>query len=376
MVNRAYIKGENMKKLMIISETVGGGLRKHLLLLLHHLDLSQFSKIILIHGNRYDEIFEDDISWLKQQGIELIQIPSLVRSLSISDDVNAYRQISKIIKDERPDIVHCHSSKAGIIGRFAAKIHRVPKIFYTPHGYSFQADEFSSMKRWLFVALERLASRLATTMTFTVSKGEKQLAVSKHVDIPDKFDVIYNGLPNLSYDGGNLRSLLNIAKDAIIVGNCARISVEKNVNLFIQIAESFLKLYPQSHFVWIGDGKNLAKYQNVHPNIHFIGFRKDSDELVADFNVFLTTSLHEGLPYAPIEALRVGIPVVASDVAGNNEVVIPGMNGYMYPLNDIKEAVSAIKKALEINTKCVKKDFAERFLLDNMIQKIEKYYLD
>lgn len=365
-----------MKKLMIISETIGGGLRKHLLLLLHHMDLSQFSKIILIYGNRYDEIFEDDILWLKQKGIELIQIPSLVRSLNISDDVNAYEQISKIIKDEKPDIVHCHSSKAGIIGRLAAKIHCVPKIFYTPHGYSFQADEFSLLKRQLFTILERLASRMATTMTFTVSKGEKQLAIDKKIDYPSKFEVIYNGLPDVSFNCGKLRKLLNISDDAFIVGNCARISIEKNVDLFIKIAQKFLELHPEVHFVWVGDGKDLDEYKNIHSHIHFVGFRNDSDELVADFDVFLTTSLHEGLPYAPIEAIRAGVPVVASDVAGNNEVVISGVNGYLYPLHDIQKAVQSIERATSINKKDIKKDFEERFLLNNMIQKIEKYYLD
>lgn len=365
-----------MKKLMIISETIGGGLRKHLLLLLHHLDLSNFSEIILIHGNRYDEIFKEDIPWLKEKGIKVMNIPSLVRSLNPREDMKAYCQISKIIKEEQPDIVHCHSSKAGIIGRAAAKRRRVKKVFYTPHGYSFQADEFSPLKRRLFTFIEREASRHATTMTFTVSEGEKQLAIDKGIDRPCKFDVIYNGLPDIQIKKGKLRSFLGLNEEDMVIGNCARISVEKNVDLFVTIAKKYLKYHPDAHFVWIGDGENLDYYQKIHSHIHFIGFRCDSEELVADFDVFLTTSLHEGLPYSLIEAMRAEVPVVASDVAGNNEVVIPGVNGYLYPLDDVDEAVQSIEKALSLDKKSINQDFNRRFLLTNMIRKIESHYLN
>lgn len=360
---------------MIISETIGGGVRKHLLLLLHHLDLSNFSEVILIHGNRYDEIFKEDISQLKEKGIKVVNIPSLVRSLNPREDMKAYRQISKIIKEEHPDIVHCHSSKAGIIGRAAAKRRGVKKVFYTPHGYSFQADEFSSLKRRLFTFIEREASRHATTMTFTVSEGEKQLAIDKEIDCPCKFDVIYNGLPDIQIKKGKLRSFLGLNEEDMVIGNCARISAQKNVDLFIDIAQSYLRFHPKAHFIWIGDGENIEKYNMLHPNIHFIGFRSDSEELVTDFNVFLTTSLYEGLPYASVEALRASVPVVASDVVGNNDIVIPGVNGFLYPLNDVDSAIKAIEKTKLINKEDIKHDFEQRFSLDKMIEKIEGYYL-
>lgn len=361
-------------KIVYIAETIGGGVRKHLDLLLENLNNKY--ELVVIHGPRVDDIFKENIKKYQEQGIKVYCLSTFQRKINLKQDILTYHSVSNILKKEKPDIVHCHSSKAGIIGRLAAKIHRVPKIFYTPHGYAFQANEFSNVKRHLFALLEGITSRIATTMTFTVSKGEKKLAINKHIDCADKFEVIYNGLPNRSFNRGKLRKLLNISDRAFIVGNCARISIEKNVDLFIKIAQKFLELHPESHFVWIGDGKGLDEYKKIHPHIHFIGFRDDSDELVADFDVFLTTSLHEGLPYAPIEAIRAEIPVVASDVAGNNEVVIPGVNGYLYPLDDIQKTVQTIEESVSINKKDIKKDFAKRFLLDNMIQKIEKYYLD
>lgn len=364
-----------MRKIMIISETIGGGLRKHLMLLLHNLNLDDY-EIILVYGNRVDDAFIHEIPWLEQQGIRLVNLSCLVRSLDLKQDFAAYRQLKTLINEEQPDIVHCHSSKAGIVGRFAAKANGVKQIFYTPHGYSFQADEFSNLKKRLFCLIERSASHLATTMTFTVSNGEKELAVQERIDKPDKFEVIYNGLPKVQIPKGRLRDLLQLGTDDFIVGTCARISSEKNAPLFVKIAQSYIQQNPNAHFVWIGDGEDIESYRSIHPNIHFIGFRDDSDQLVADFNVFLTTSLHEGLPYSPIEAIRAGVPVVASDVVGNNEVVIEGLNGYLYPLNDVQRAVQAIHKAVNLDEDTIKQDFNKRFSLDNMMTKIEKYYVD
>lgn len=357
---------------MIIAETVGGGLRKHLMLLLESLDPTKY-QITFIHGPRVDQSFREQQKQLKN--IKWIEITELKRELTPSNDVRSFTKIYKYIRQIQPDIVHCHSSKAGIIGRLAAKKAGVKKIFYTPHGYSFQADEFSPLKRTLFASIERLASHLATTKTFTVSKGEKQLAIDEKIDKPEKFQVIYNGLPNVKNTNEHkLHHLLELPNDTVIYGNCARLSVEKNAPLFVSIAQESLKKYPNEHFVWIGDGENLDEYQHIHPNIHFIGYRNDADQLVDEFSGMLFTSKHEGLPYALIEALRSRIPIVATNVAGNNEVVIPNYNGYLFDSCNVSEAVELLHKVHQISKEDIFNDFENRFSIGSMMKLIEENY--
>lgn len=359
-------------KLMFISETMGGGLRKHLMLLLKALNPNKY-QIMVIYGPRVDQNFEEEKQ--KMAHVQWIEIRELGRSLNFKKDIKSFKKVCAYIKEYNPEVVHCHSSKAGIIGRFAAKLMNVPKIFYTPHGYSFQSAEFSSSKRHLFVWLERMTSMLATTKTFNVSESEKKLALSYHVDKPDKFQVIYNGLPEVPYhETGRLKQLLNLPRESIIYGNCARISEEKNVPLFIDIALHSLKKYPSDHFVWIGSGDDLEKYQNIHPNIHFIGYRKDADVLVNDFSGMLFTSKHEGLPYALLEALRAGVPIIATDVPGNNEVVIPGYNGYLFDATNVDRAVDLIHQIQDISQKNIYADFQNRFSIQCMVDMIENNY--
>lgn len=359
-------------RLMLISETVGGGLRKHIMLLLKYLDPNKYD-IIFIHGSRVDETFKEE--YQQYSHVSWIEISEFQRELNIKQDSIALKKIYQCIKRSNPDIIHCHSSKAGILGRFAARFAGVNKIFYTPHGYSFQATEFSKKKKSLFVCIEMLASRLATTKTFNVSEGEKSLALSYHLDKDTKFQVIYNGLPDSSEQRENtLHQLLKLSDDTTIYGNCARISSEKDVPLFIKIAQKDLEEYPDDHFVWIGDGDKLEEYQNIHPNIHFIGYRNDADQLVKEFSGMLFTSKHEGLPYALIEALRAGVPIIATNVPGNNEVVIPDVNGFLFDSSDISQAIFLLHHIEQISQKEIRDDFHHRFSIQSMLDQIEMNY--
>lgn len=362
------------KRIMFISETVGGGLRKHLITLLKHLS-SETYEIILIHGPRVDATFTKEKE--KCENIHFVEISEFCREMNVKKDIYTFNKIRKEIQIFHPDIVHCHSSKAGILGRLAARISGVRKIFYTPHGYSFQADEFSSLQKKIFIFAERIVSRLATTKIFTVSKGERELAIAKHIDVEEKFQIIYNGLPPMSDQHSNrLHNLLGIDSSVKLFGNCARLSDEKNVPLFIEIAKEYLRYNMNAHFVWIGDGNHLKDYQNIHPNIHFIGYRNDADILISEFDGMLFTSKHEGLPYSLIEALRSGVPIVATDVPGNNEVVIPGINGYLFSSQNVTEGAQLLNKVSSISKDYIKKDFTERFSLDTMLEAIEQNYLN
>lgn len=361
-------------KIIYIAETIGGGVRKHLSLLLDH--LSDKYEIVVIHGKRVDEVFTKEKELYQKEGIKFYQLNYFCRELNLIKDIKAGIAIRKIIKEENPEIVHCHSSKAGILGRFSAKLMGVKKIFYTPHGYAFQSQEFSIVQRRLFATLERFFSRYLTTKTFNVSNGEMYEALKRKIDKEDKFEVIYNGLPDIEYPSNErLRQLLMLPEDSIIIGNCARITSQKNPEYFIKLAKEVVKENANIHFVWIGSGKttDIEKYNSIHQNIHFMGFRDDSEFLMKDFDVFLTTSNYEGLPYSLVESIRAGVPIIATDVVGNNEVVIPEVTGFLIGMNN-ETILPLINKAMKLDRIEIRNLFLNQYQLSKMISLIVKNY--
>lgn len=372
------------RKILLISESMGGGLRKHIVQLINNLDQNKFD-LYLIHGTKnLDQIFLDEYESLSTR-CHLIPCTFFEREIIVQQDLKVYQFLLRKMKEIQPDIVHCHSSKAGVIGRLAAKKNRIEKIFYTPHAYSFLAPEFSGLKKRVFIFIERFVSRYATVKTFCVSRGELDAALEAKIDKLSKFKVIYNGLSNESLPTKNeARKVLKLPQKAFIVGNNARISEQKNPRTFLEIAKKVLEEEPETIFSWIGDGplrneieENLKDY-DLKENIKFLGFHENSDKLVVAYDVFLFTSLYEGFPYAPIEALRAKIPVIATDVTGTEEIVVDRKNGYLLKNDFVDEAVDIILNYIRgkntLNKELIRKSFEENFSLDLMIKKIEKEY--
>ena len=137
-------------------ETVGGGVRTHVLQLLKNLDPERY-ELTLIYGERYDHVFESQREELAKH-VTLILDSNLVRSAGLRASWKAVKSLRATLRRIKPDIVHCHSSIAGLVGRAAAKLEHVPKIFYTPHAYAFDAPEFSAKKRAVFGLAERVMS--------------------------------------------------------------------------------------------------------------------------------------------------------------------------------------------------------------------------
>lgn len=369
------------KRIVLISESMGGGLRKHVVQLLSNLDKDKV-ELFFIHGSHtLDESFRNDYSHL-EKNCKMFPCDHLIREISPKEDVLAYQFISKKIKEIKPDIVHCHSSKAGVIGRLAAKRRGVKKIFYTPHAYSFLAPEFSGKKKFLFIQIERFLSRFATTQTFCVSKGEMQAALEVNLDKTDKFQVIYNGLPEIDLPSKEtIRAQLGLEKTVVVIGNNARMSEQKNPMFFMEIAQKMIRQNANWHFVWAGDGQLMPLFQSfikqngLEKNIHLLGERPDSETVVTAYDIFLTTSQYEGLPYAPIEAMRAGVPILATNVVGNSELVIEGKNGYLIDLEWSKSVEEKLYKAAKMDAQMIKADFRQRFAIDQMLKQIETEYV-
>lgn len=358
---------------------MGGGLRKHVVQLIQHLDKDKY-EIYLIHGTEtVDSVFLEEYRILKTKA-HIIPCNTFTRDINIKNDFKTFLFISEMIKKIQPDIVHCHSSKAGAVGRMAAKRRQVKKVFYTPHAYSFMAPEFGKFKKKLFIEIEKNLTKYATTEVFCVSKGEMMRAVNANVAKTKKITVVYNGLPEIIFPPkGELKKKLGFSEENIIVGNNARMSEQKNPVLFFEIAQKVISKNDNIHFVWIGEGPLLGpmkKLRNNSPfkkNIHFLGNRNDCETLVSGFDIYLTTSLYEGLPYALIEALRAGIKIIGTNVVGNQELI---SDDSLFNLNDVNTAVLLLMKNINKYDRdsLDRKKFEDSFTLNRMIERIDYEY--
>ncbi len=369
-------------KLLHIVEAMLGGIRQHVIDIIENLDKDKFDIYLIYSDRRADKAFFDEKEKLSRY-CHLILCNEMQRELGLHD-VKAYKAIEKRIKAIKPDIVHCHSSKAGIVGRMAAKHCRVPKIIYTPNAYAFESPDISRIKKTIYIFAERYLSRHATTMTINVSKGEMNLAKKHTLDKEGKFTLIYNGIPDIGLPSKEeLKKELGLKQDVHYVGVTARCAKQKDPMTFLQIAEKIVKERPDVEFLYIGDGelmdemKQFVEDHGLHNSIHLLGFRSDANRLVGALDIYLSTALYEGLPYSMIEAMRAGVPIVATDTVGNNELVVEGVNGRMFPVGDVKKGAGILLEQVDdgfIQPEKVREEFRDYYSLNVMIDGLKQVY--
>lgn len=367
-----------MKKILYICEAIGGGVRKHILDVLTHSDNSKYSISLIYSKTGIDEVFGDNLNTLRDKGIKLHAIENFFNHISLIDDIKALYKIVKIINEVQPDIVHCHSSKAGALGRVAAKMCRIRSIIYTPHAYSFQNYTLSKSKRRLYILIERLLGKI-TNVTINVSEGERQNAIENNIVGENNSIVIYNGINYIEQSVDNL-------SDTIKIGTTMRMEVQKDPLTFIEIAKIVVNKHPNVEFIFVGDGqlnneiKECIEKYNLGKSVKLLGFQKDVIDIVGTFNIYLITSLYEGLPYSIIEAISLGKPIVATNVTGNNEVVKNGYNGLLFEPMNAQEGAEKIESLLNdfslmneygLNSR---KLYKEYFTIEQMLEALDIIY--
>ncbi len=373
--------GEKIK-IAIVVEAVLGGIRQHVYDIVCRLDKEKYDIYFLYSDRRADETFFEQKSELEKYA-KLIPCNEMQREIGIQD-LKAYKKIINVFKEIKPDIVHCHSSKAGIIGRLAAKHCGVKKILYTPHAYAFQSPDISIIKKKVYITAERYLSKHACNLTINVSKGELNLAAEYKIDRAEKFTLIYNGIPELMLpDKSKLRNRLGLDNSKYYIGFTGRCAKQKDPMTFLEIAKSVSKRKPNVEFIYVGNGdmqqimKRWISNNEMESQIHMPGFRKDASEIVGALDLYLSTALYEGLPYSMIEAMRAGVPIIATDVTGNNELVFENINGMLFPAGDVAEGCRMIEKQIKehcISEKAVKETFMESFSINTMMKKLNMVY--
>ncbi len=251
-------------------------------------------------------------------------------------DLAAVFKMKRLLKERSADVVHTHSSKAGVIGRVAARLAGVPVIVHTVHGWSFN-DTQSWPVRKFYIALEKwLAQR--TDALVTVAAADRDKGLELGIGTPDQYHVIHSGIDIQSYRRpasarALIRKELGFESDEVVVGTVACLKHQKAPLDFIEAAKQASSRDPRLRFFIAGDGplrpaaEQVIAAAGLQDKVRLLGWRQDVPELLAAMDLFLLTSLFEGLPRAVLQAMAAGVPVIATAVNGTPEVVIDGETG-------------------------------------------------
>lgn len=251
-----------------------------------------------------------------------------------------------------------------------------------------QSVDTKGLKKIVFSLIEKYLNIFCTTKTINVSNGEKNFALESKLGKDKKFVVIYNGIETNTVDlnRNKLRQINGFGENDFIIGTTARLDDQKDPWTFYKISKEICQSYENAVFVYIGEGKFKEDIQkeidksNLNSKINLMGFRSDADEIIYMFDAYIITSLYEGLPYSLVEALKARLPIIATDVIGNNEIVSHQYNGLLFEKRNIEMGVSRIKDILEGKFDLNKmgensfKVFEEKFTLDGMIKSTMELY--
>ena len=318
------------KKILYLVEAMGGGVVTYIETLAN--GLSDEFDFVIAYGKRNQT--PEDLESHFGEGVKLVEIEHFTRPVHPIKDFLARKEIKKVIKEEKPDIIHLHSSKAGALGRlFFSKGDY--KMLYTPHGYSFLMQDVKFIMRKSYRLVEKLCGR-KKCLTVACGRGEWE----ESLKVCKKSTFISNGVDTKMID-----EILNGEEkkdDKFRVYTVGRTEFQKNPELFNEIAE----LLPNIEFIWIGQGELDKKLTS--PNITITGWMS-RDEVFKTANqcdVFILPSRWEGLPLALLEAMYMKKCCVVSDVVGNRDIVHDGVSGYIC---DTAEEFAEVIKNLEIH---------------------------
>lgn len=350
------------KKILHIVESFGGGVFSVLVDIVN--SLSNEFEIVIAYSKRSQT--PENFNEYFNSNIKFIEVKNFTRSINFKKDIKAFFELKKIIKQEKPDIIHLHSSKAGFLGRFAANGKKI-KMLYNPHGFSFLMQDSSIIKRKIYWLIEKIAIiRKCTIVGCSNGEYEEALKLSKNSIC------INNGIDIKKLEKETKTFSKNkIDFDNLRICTSGRIGYQKNPELFNKIAEDNLNL----KFTWIGDGDLRNKLTSE--NIEITGWKTRNEvlELVNKNDIFILTSLWEGLPISLLEAMFLGKVCIVTDCIGNRDVIKNGKNGFLITGDNYKDIIKKLdKKTYDRISENAKNDIINKFNLENMIEKYRREY--
>ncbi|GGB24191.1 glycosyltransferase family 4 protein [Puia dinghuensis] len=319
-------------------EAADSGALKHLTYLATNLDQTIFEITVILSTRRSTEYAYRHIMQMRRSKIRVIVIP-MERNIHFGKDIVSFWAIFSHLVQNQYDIVHAHSSKAGVLFRVAAWMARVPAIFYTPHCFYFQGK--SGIKRAVYSAIERWMG--AITDHIVVSNNERDAAMNYNIAGSEKLLNINNAIDFEEYKSCRRKEILKRAmglqENALVVGAVGRLVEQKDWLTYIYAAKDTIARFPEAVFLIVGEGElreylqDTIDFLGMTDKIIITGYYAEIAEIYSVIDIYVSTSLWEGLPYVLLEAMWFRKPVVATDL-GYSDLIQERENGFLVTRKD------------------------------------------
>ena len=375
----------------IIARMITGGADENTLFTIEGLNKEKY-EIDLITGEEFDK---DILNKVKNHPFDIIQIKGLKWKLNFLYDPIVLLKLIKLLKKKHYDIVHTHTTKAGILGRIAAYISGVPVIVHGLHGSTFQAFD-SGLLNWLLFLFERLTGRF-TDAYISVSRVLSEKYIERGIGKKENYHTVYSGMELDKFYGvkekidcGKKQRELGIDSEDFVIGNVARLEKRKGHKFLIDAFEKVIeerKGCPLKLLI-IGEGdergnlENYVRKLNLGEKVIFTGYREDVEELMALMDIFVLTSLREGLPRVLVQATAAGIPLVAFNVDGVPEIIKDNYNGFLIRTKDVEQLANRIvryidnKKLVLLHGQKGREFIKDKWSIKDMVRRTDQIYSD
>ena len=334
-----------------------------------------------------DPIFQSE---LRRAGIGIVDLDVIRREIRPTRDLAGLWRLVGFLRQNRYTIVHTHTSKAGIVGRLAARLAGVPVVVHTAHGFAFHERSPRSVVRACALA-ERIAG-IWCDRIITVSRFHRSWAIELGIAKTPKVIAIPNGIPpervRPDRDRLAIRSLLGVAPDELVILSAGRLAPQKGLEYLMEALPVLERQLPQPFSVWLaGEGpleaklRALAAVQARSGRVRFLGFREDIGNLLEGADLIVLPTLREGLSIALIEAMAAGKPVIATSIGSNCELTGNGAAGLLVPPEDPAALATAIRelavhpeRADQLGQEA-RRRYLSFYTLDQMLDRYKQEYL-
>jgi glycosyltransferase involved in cell wall biosynthesis len=378
---------KKIKLLRVITRLDLGGSAVHAALLAKQLDPDRYETHFICGS--VSQLDEREIEEIRSACASFRVEPLLRREIEPVSDLRALFSLLRTMRRERFDIVHTHTSKAGFVGRAAARLAGVPTVVHSTHGHVFYGY-FGPLKSKLIVAAEKLAAR-ATDRVLCLTQSEIEDHLKLGVGTRDLFEVHISGVPIEKFSQPaepreRVRASLGIPAEAPAIAIAARLDPVKAVGRAIEALSLLDGFDPPPFLLIAGDGEErerleeLARGLGVSDRALFLGLRRDVPDILHASDVFLLTSLNEGYGKAIVEAMSAALPVVATNVGGVSSLVKDGRTGFLIPADDPRAAADALRKILsnpdlaKSMSQAAQAAVSDTMSVDAMVRRVDEIY--
>ena len=370
------------KKILHIAQSAGG-VENYLHMLLAHMPKEKYDNILVVSEDyRKNEYKFKDL-------VSKIQYVPMKRDIDLKSIIISVKQVKKILKETKPDIVYMHSSMAGGVGRIATLFNKKVKKIYNAHGWYFNA-QIGNKKRKFYEILERLLA-INTDMIVNISQSEYESAMKRKIAKPEKMCIIDNGIDFEKFKSCEkyriaTRKKLGIKDDDIVIGAVGRLAEQKDPMTLIKAFSRVHNNYSNTKLIFVGAGDleedivSYAKKNNLEQNIIITGWIEDVEKYIPAFDIASLTSKWEGFGLVIIEYMACKKPIVATRVGGIENIIDSDEKGYLIEIEDDEELSDKIcdyiknKELVEQMTQNNFEYARQRFNIEQVVEKHKKIF--